>query len=295
MYTVQQLAPSELAQFSRLAFPQHRPMLLSGDVEPGFVAIGAKLFGQPVGLAFAGSKDSPGVARLEFCMVDPRQRRAGVGTALLEALESVARNLYGGLEARYLDDPALDRLFAKSGWSAPEALLLSCTSDVDTLSSAPWMQICQFPPEYEVLPWVDVTEAEKAAMLDSQRKNPWFPELLSPFDDKRPKEPITSLALRYRGEIVGWSTVEVIGGDTLRGAKQFVRKDLQATGRSIMLVMHSLQRVPLTGLKKLIFDVPLEYPRMIRFVSRRFKPYLLSIRTLYGRTKELSQNARAAA
>ena len=83
MYTVQQLAPSELAQFSRLAFPQHRPMLLSGDVEPGFVAIGAKLFGQPVGLAFAGSKDSPGVARLEFCMVDPRQRRAGVGQPVL--------------------------------------------------------------------------------------------------------------------------------------------------------------------------------------------------------------------
>jgi hypothetical protein len=269
-------------------------MLLSGDVGPGFVAVGAKLFGQPVGIAFADERDPGEPARLEFCNVEPRQRRAGVGRALLEKMEAAAHRQYGGLEARYLDDPALDALFNRLGWSEPESLLLSCTTTVELLSSAPWMELCNFPPEYEVFPWCDVTEAEKAAMLESQRKKPWYPELLSPFGGKRPLEPITSLALRYRGEIVGWSTVEVIGGDTLRGAKQFVRADLQATGRSIMLVMHSLQRVPLTGIKKLIFDVPLEYPRMVRFVSRRFKPYLLSIRTLYRRTKELQQERNAA-
>jgi hypothetical protein len=90
------------------------------------------------------------------------------------------------------------------------------------------------PQGYEILSWVDVTEAEREAIRVSHAREPWFAPDLLPFDFEAGLDPVTSVALRVRGQVLGWCLNHVVG-DVLRFTCRFVRRDLQQLGRILLL------------------------------------------------------------
>jgi hypothetical protein len=86
------------------------------------------------------------------------------------------------------------------------------------------------PSEYELFPWVELRPEERADILTRQRAAEWYPETLSPFPEEERIEPVSSLGLRFHGQVVGWCITHRMKPDTIRFFRLFIRRDLQPMG-----------------------------------------------------------------
>jgi hypothetical protein len=152
--------------------------------------------------------------------------------------------------------------------------MLICESDFETITKAPWMEHRALPPEFSLFPWVELSSEERASIIESQSRNPWFSEQLTPFFQEHLIEPVSSLGLRYQGQIVGWCISLRVAVDTIQYVRLFVREDLQPLGRAISLLANSIYRHENTEVNKAKFDVAMHNSKMLRFVQRRMMPYL---------------------
>jgi GNAT superfamily N-acetyltransferase len=292
MYSVDRLSFPECCRYEKLTFPYFRPWLQQPDLD--LIAIGATLASRPVGLLLArASTEDERIGQIHSIFVSPDQRRVGVASRLLARAECELQKISKiGASITYMDSgpstPALEALLQELGWGPPSARMLICESDFETITKAPWLSMREFPPEFEVFPWVDLTASERENLsLECGKPNSWFPEVLSPFWFDQRIEPVSSLGLRYRGDIVGWCITHRLDRETIRFARLFVRRDLQATSRAIMLLAQSIYRHESTEVYKAIFDVAAHNIAMLRFVNRRMAPYLKSMRTIRRRYKRL--------
>lgn len=107
---------------------------------------------------------------------------------------------------------SLEGLLEKLHWGAPTLRMRICESDFESITRAPWMARRKFPPGYEVFPWVNLTAAEREDIVARKQEQEWYPDQLSPFWMEALLEPVGSLGLRYKGEIVEHSPRERAGG-----------------------------------------------------------------------------------
>jgi len=264
--------------YEMLTFPYYRHLLRSDDDD--LLAVGASCFGQPAGLAVARTNTGERfVAEVLSLAVGLPYRRQGIGFQLLERLQteltaSGCKAMFGLHMSNRPSSAALEALLQKHGWETPERRMMICESDFDTITKAPWMARREFPPEFEVFQWTTLSAAERQWLLEN---NDWYPELLTPFYYEERIEPVSSLGLRYQGQIAGWCITHRVDRETIRFVRLFVRKELQSLGRSIMLLAQSIYRHEYTEVYKAIFDVAIHNPAMIRFVETRMAPYMQSI------------------
>jgi GNAT superfamily N-acetyltransferase len=274
-------------RYAHLTFPYFRPWLDQRD--DNLVAIGARLIGEPIGLLLARVGDAQ-AGEIHSVYVAEAHRRRGIAARLLAEAEcELFRRGAVGSVLTYMDGgpstPALEGLLDKLGWGPPTPRMLVCRSDFETITKAPWMAKREFPAEFEVFQWSDLTASDREDILDRQRRCEWFPELLTPFWKEDQIEPVSSLGLRYRGEIVGWCISHRVDRETIRFARLFVRKDLQSTARAVALLAQSIYRHQNTEVQKAIYDVAAQNETMLRFVQRRLAPYMKSMRTIQRRAK----------
>jgi GNAT superfamily N-acetyltransferase len=297
VYTVARIGFPEWTAYRELTFPYFRQWLDRSD--PDLIAVGAKLASRPVGLALAKiSTEDSRIGEIHSLFVSPDQRRVGIASKLLESTGCALRGFSAiGASITYMDGgpstPALEGLLDKLQWGPPCPRMLICESDFETITKAPWMTMREFPAEFEVFLWAELTAAEREEILDRQRRAPWFPELLSPFWMEHKLEPVSSLGLRYRGEIVGWCISHRVDRETIRYARLFVRKELQSTSRAVMLLAQSIYRHENTEVYKAIFDVAANNATMLRFAERRLAPYMKSMRMIRRRYKRFSMPAES--
>ena len=289
MYGVARLSFPDWKRYSHFTFPYFQPWLEARDDE--LVAVGAQIVGQPVGLLLARmSAEDSRAGEIHSLFVSAPRRRRGMATRMLAEAECELRRRGAiGVAITYMDGgsstPALEALLDKLGWEPPQPRMLICQSDFETIAKAPWMARREFPAGFEVFQWVDLTAAERAEILERQSRERWFPELLTPFWKEHLIEPASSLGLRYRGEIVGWCISHRVDRETIRFARLFVRRDLQATGRAVTLLAQSIYRHENTEVRKAIFDVAAQNETMLRFVQRRLAPWMISMRTIQRRVR----------
>jgi GNAT superfamily N-acetyltransferase len=299
MYSLKILCEEEASGFGGFTFPYYRSML--GEMLRGgrMIAIGAVAPSEAVGLVVAELKESNRIATVCSIAVAPQQRRKGIATALLRQVESelvahgcrLAEVIY---MAERPSTPAVEGLLKKNGWLPANLRLMICTSDFDLLSRAPWMRQTDFPATFEIFPWKELTDRERAHILKSQENEPWFPEALSPFAHQDTIERLCSFGLRYNGQVIGWCIVHQLGADTLRCGALFVGKEFAPQGRAIALLARSILATRETGRRNFIFNVSFQRPRMIQFVRRRMAPYLKSIQITKESRKELTSECLAA-
>ena len=298
MYTITCFEKSGAALFYHsFTSARFRPRLQVLKPEDTTIAIGASSLGKPIGLALAEVFPEDNSAEILSIFVAPGYRRQKVGTALLIRLE---KELFirGCNKAKLfckVGKPialALERMLQKSNWSTPQPWDIRYKSDRSAIAEAPWFKMkFRLPSDMIIFPWTQITDQERALIQETQKSNPWFEEALSPFQNEKNFEPLNSLGLRYRGQVVGWMLTERVASDTIYYKCMFVRKDLQKLGRGIALFINATKiQYYEASIPKGVWRVKLDNPLMIRFVKKYMMPYLTSFEDVSYSYKLLIDN-----
>ena len=85
---------------------------------------------------------------------------------------------------------------------------------------------------------------------------------------------MSSVGLRYRGEVVGWVINHQIDPRTVRFTCSFMRKDLSRRARIVPLYSEALRRLSEAGCEFCTFITPTVYAGMVEFIRRHGSPYV---------------------
>lgn len=284
-------------EYARFAFPSHHGMLANTG---NAVAVGAIFEGVPIGLALAVVSKTPSIANLLSIAVAPSFRGQGVGSLLLQRLEGelssgceeIQAVFTGGSE--YAD--AVRRMLVKQGWGPIGPRMLICRSNRESIMKAPWMHQVLLSNEFEIFPWRDLRDDERADIR--AQRSIRYSEDFSPFYEEDRMEPISSLGLRHRGVVAGWMITHIVEPDTLRFTKMFVRDDLQKRARGISLLVESIKRFAaqpmVERVSSAVFAIHVSNAPMIQFARRRLGPHCTAIYYSYGASKALRSMREAA-
>jgi predicted GNAT family acetyltransferase len=293
MYKLLNLTQTTAASYEKLTYPTFRKHLRTLNSNNSIVAIGGNFGVQPVGLILANIPTDRKSAEILSWFVIPEHRGRGLGKTLLTTMEKEL-NQQGCSQASlvYVSNattPSLEHILKQCNWSTPKLRMLVCSSSRDCIKDAPWLKLENaLPSSYTIFPWVKLTVKERKIIQKKQAVSPWYPEILCPFQEEDNIEPVSSLGLRYKGEVVGWIINHRVAKDTVRYTKLFVRQELQKLGRAIPLLAKSI-RLQLENMEvmKGVFTVIESNTTMVDFVYRRFTPYLNSIRQSWGSSKSI--------
>ncbi len=306
--TLLRLGPDEARFFASMTFPSYRHLLSMAPqprhrdeadqrpIQP--LAIAALQDRRPVGLALVELPLHAGFhAELLSLFVLPDDRGRGVATALLGAVEQVVAE-HGGdvLSAVYMTGkpsiPALERVLAKRDFSSPRTRMVSVRFDAERMNQADWLHKYAPRDGYEIFSWMDLRDSEREAMQRSHAEQPWIAADLLPWDhDAHGFEPITSVGVRYRGEVVGWVINHRLDERTVRYTCSFIRDDLARLGRILPLYRESFARMRRFGFKQGMFVTPLHHEPMARFALKWFGPWASFVGETRGAQKALGRAA----
>ncbi|HSL82456.1 MAG TPA: GNAT family N-acetyltransferase, partial [Thermoanaerobaculia bacterium] len=137
---------------------------------------------------------------------------------------------------------AVEALLASRGWSPPETRLILARGESGLAQQFLRTPAPALPKEAELFTWDELTEAEREWILDRQREDRWYPEVLTPFQEEPRLEPTVSVGLRWRGEVAGWMICHRVAFDTLQYSAFFVREDLRGKGLGAALLRDAVRR-----------------------------------------------------
>lgn len=287
--------PADWEAFAPFTFPHYRRRAPGPAAAGGALALGARAYGRPVGLALAGWT-GPAEAELLSVYVQPSWRRQGLGTALLEAIEEAARAAgAGSLSCVYTLPGAgaktLAGLLRRRGWGEPRPRMYLLASSLERILPAPWLDRYVLPDGFETFPWGGLTAAEARRIREHEGEPGWHGADLSPFSGE-PFEPEVSLGLRHRGEVVGWSMILRATPGYLRYGPLFTAAAVQAQGVALPLLGATIRRhaaSPLAGTDGSgLFNLACDNLGMIRLMQRRLLPYAHWVRQSWTSAKVLT-------
>ena len=283
-----ELLPSEVSQtLEHMTFPAYSRLLSLrqtmrhpewGDarlIQPH--AIGARVEGDIVGLAiFETPVQHVEPAELLSVFVVEHARNRGVGTALVHAAERGARSVeLPSITAVYTSGrpgtPALERVLQKCGWSPPAVRAVTVRFTPEEAMKTPWFARVRWrEADFVVFSWQNLTPEERAEIQRSHTDRPWIRQGLEPWrHDSYGFDPVSSVGLRYDGEVVGWVLNHRIGPDHVRFTCSFMREDLSKRGRILPLYTESIRRLAEIGCRVCTLVTPVHYSEMAEFLRRR--------------------------
>ena len=278
----QLLGPPVDPRFVEMTFPSFRPLLALETTRRHEEHGGPKRLVQPFAIA-AFRDDTPvallmgeaplegGDAEILSIFVVPEERRRGLATALVTLAErEVVRRGLSAVRAVYMTGKAgaeaAEHIFARREWDAPVTRMVTIQCRIEEWARAPWLSAFKLNPEYVFIPWSDVTEEDLEAIRRSQEETHWIPEDLVPWKYLHNLEPVSSLAVRYRGEIVAWVLNHPISRETVRFTCSYIRKDLGRLGRGLAVFAESVRRMQTTDYVNGIFTTPVHHKEMAALV-----------------------------
>ncbi|MHB8472079.1 MAG: TIGR03032 family protein [Gammaproteobacteria bacterium] len=272
-------------QLNELSFPDLARQARARSLCEPLLTVTAESRNEPVGMIVAECPPTGDAARILSWFVAPAQRGRGIGSALLMQMQQAAK----GVGAKHVeiafrtDLPearVIERILDRRGWGAPCPWMFIFTTTMDLMAQVPWLARCRLPKGYEIFSWRTLRAEERAAILERQKHQRWYPEVLSPFQHEDRIEPLNSVGLRYHGEIVGWLITHRTAPDTIQYTALFVRRDLQILGRGLLLIAAALRRQITSEIPKANCQVEAKRRVMLDYIRRRFGPYVASTREL---------------
>lgn len=302
-YAVQPLedpsADEVLQHYEDLTFPPISRRLAVRPVRGtwrGALALGA---GGPVGLALielggSGGSRRPQTAQVVSLAVHPGHRGRGVGSALLAAAEGLAAEagaeaLEGAYRTSWRSRRAVEALLRSRAWSSPETRMILARGETGFARRLLRTPEPPLPPEAEIFSWDELSAAERDTILERQSRDPWYPEILTPFQDAPRLEPTISVGLRFRGEVAGWMICHRVAFDTLQYSAFYLREDLRGGGLGFALLREAVRRrLADPDLRWAILAVDARNRKVRSWVEERFRPYLARISELRVSRRTLS-------
>lgn len=245
--------------------------------------------GQPVGLVLGhvgASPDGTRVMELKSVYVSPAVRRHGIATRLLQAWVADCRiQGFEELQATYMTGqaltPAVEALLARTGWSSPELRMLVIKATLDSIRSAPWMKSFRLPAGMEIVPWRELSESDRADIAATNQAASWIPNDLYPFYHEENAEPVTSLALKQKGQVKGWVINHSVD-KVLRFTCSYMHPQLQRMGRILLLYNQAVALMPQAGFDTGMWTVPVWHEGMTAFAKRWMAPYAIQFAETRG-------------
>jgi len=289
--TIEALAAERAAACAGMTFPAYRH-LVTLEAAPRHPDQGDDRIVQPIGCVARAGEDLVGLALAELPLagdarspellsvfVQPRARGRGVATELVAAVVSAVRQRgFGELVAVYMTGkpaiPAFERVLEKCGFDAPEARTVTLRFTPEQATRTPWFGRVRLPAGAELFPWSELGSGERDAIRRSQERARWIVPELEPWrHDRYGFDAVSSLGVRYAGQVVGWVINHRIALDVVRFTCSFMRKDLSRRGRIMTLYTASLERLHASGCRECVFVTPTCYPTMVSFVRKRCAPW----------------------
>jgi uncharacterized protein (TIGR03032 family) len=261
---VYHLNTSNALDYDELTFPRLQKRWQTQPPQGELTGLSASVAGSMVGFAIAERINSE-TAEIISLFVLPEYRHQGIGTKLAAYLERELAQ-QGCLElilsysTSSLTNTALEPLLQKLDWQPPQTTLVLGKTATENIAQAPWLNKFPLPPVFEVFPWCE------AAGLP-----------LPPTAEDRPLEPLTSLGLRYRGEVIGWVLTHRVAPDTIRYTTLEMAEPYQSRGRGVSLLAEAIRRQVNSNVPYLTGSVSHKYPRLWQFVGRHLMPYLTGV------------------
>lgn len=268
---------------------QHLPEAFASDVpllarhylsDPKALIFVASVEGQDVGFILASVEDATRSSDIEAMAVVEAYQQRGIAGQLLQALEKalierqclVVTKLY---EASKSTTPALEAAVASRGWKAPQRFLRRYHFHVPTFAPT-WFQVTYpLPSGFEIIPWTHVTEQERKH-IHHQYKQGTFPAIVYPLGyDVELIEPMNSLALRHRRELIGWMVTHRVDANTIRYAYFYVEDSVRHQGVSVRMLIDAIRLQQTSDIPKATFEIRearIE-PHWKRFIIKRLAPY----------------------
>jgi len=304
-FTVDDLRPEHAAVCAAMTFPAYRHLLALAP-SPRLPSEPAQRVVQPVGVvalegsAVAGlalaelpTRDGEGVPELLSLFVVPARRGQGVATSLVEAIETRLRARgFTAVEATYMTGKpsiaAVERVLARRGWDPPELRTFSVKFTMEEAVSTPWYGRVRLPKGAELFSWVDLTPDEYRRLRESNDRSPWIPNGLQPWrHDALGFDPVSSVGLRYEGDVVGWMINHRMDARIVRFTCSFMRPDLSRRARILPLYSEAIRRLAQDGCQFGTFVTPTVYPGMVEFIHRHITPYVTFTGETRGTRKSL--------
>ncbi|NWF99644.1 MAG: GNAT family N-acetyltransferase [Thermoanaerobaculaceae bacterium] len=294
--------PMTYPAFRHLLELQPTPKLLhepaSSPIQP--VAVGAWAGPKPVGLMLAGLPLVEGEPpELLSVYVVPEARGQGLGRELAKAAERVAQTAgFPALAATWTQGASgtawWEHQLGVLGWEEPERRTLSVFFTAEEALRVPWLDRFRVREGCEIVPFVEVTQEELAALQHSQEQSPWIaPDLLpwrylaGGFEER------TSVALRSPEGIVGWVINHRVTKEWLRFTCSYIRKDWGRRARILPLFSVSFHRMVEAGFTRATFVAPVHHPTMVRFVAKHIAPWVSVTRWTLGSCKKFAHQDQA--
>lgn len=276
--------------FRSATFPAFRHWLDFDPDWPAPIAAAARVDGVASALALAIPADD-GAAELLSVYCVPEHRRRGIALALMQALESECRRreraaIIGTYMTGQPGSTAFEGLLARHAFAPPETRMLVVRCTLDSIARAPWIRPRPLPSGYALVPWVQLTQAQRDELSASHAKEPWIAPDLVPFDFEDDIEPKTSHALLVKGAVRGWCINHAVGG-ALRYTCAFVHPRLQRLGRVLWLYRAAVACMPEAGFDVGMWTVPVWHPGHATFAREHMAPYAVFFGETRGFRKEL--------
>jgi GNAT superfamily N-acetyltransferase len=242
-----------------------------------------------------------GPAELLSLYVVEHARNQGVATELVQAAERGARSVnLPSIGAVYTSDrsgtAALERVFAKREWSSPVTRALTVRFTPAEAMETEWFARVRWrDADFEIFSWKDLADDERSAVRRSHESSPWIRKGLEFWrHDHYGFDPVSSLGLRYRGEVVGWVINHQVSPQHVRFTCSYMRDDLSRRGRILPLYTESIRRLVDAGCDLCTLVTPVHYGEMAEFLRRRCAHCVTYFGESRGTEKQLEAVATAA-
>ena len=270
---VYHLNANNIGDYDALTFPSLQERWRTRPPRGELVGISAAAGGTMVGFAVAEKLPDHQAEMISLLVLPPYRRRA-IGTRLVyhlaqELVQQDCRQLQVNYQATTLTTLALEPLLHKLGWRSPQLTFLLAETTAAKIAQAPWLDRRPLPASFSLVPWSDLTVADRQAL---QHLN--APQSLSPFNQDPQIETLNSLGLRHRGNVVGWLLTHRVAPDTIRYSTLYVAEPFQSLGRGVSLIAEGIHRQIVSSVPYCRGAVAVDNPKMLRFVDRRLRPYL---------------------
>jgi len=260
---VYHLNSSNALDYNHLTYPNLQKRWQTQPPQGELTGLSASLDGAIVGFAIS-ERLNPQQAEIISLFVLPEYRSQGIGTRLLAYLErELAQQGCVEIILSYststLTNVALEPLLQKLHWQPPQINLVLGKTATEKIAPAPWLNKYPLPPAFEVFPWLDAGLS------------------LPPSVEAHRLEPLNSLGLRYRGEVIGWVLTHRVAPDTIRYTTVSIAEAFEKRGRGVSLLAEAIRRQVDSGVPYLTGSVSYRYPRLLQFVERHLTPYLTGV------------------
>jgi len=281
-YKIELLNHSQAEDFKNMTYGRYKPFIAWMDNILGrLFPVGLYYEGRPAGLLLALHLSADTKADILSIFIEKEFRGRKLAVKMIACLEDKCREAgIKTVSSFYFDNrpftAIINNLFDRCGFAPAEPEVFFCKCDKN-FANMPLIEYTNLPAGFETFKWNDLNPALKEKLRLEWQNKDWFDERLSPFSGEETMVARTSLGLRRKDEIVGWTICNYYDQDTIAYTSIFIMPEFQGATLGIALQMISIRAHLLTDLAQKypfgLFHVRYDNPARLKVVKKKFAKY----------------------